>query len=407
MLETENVGEVIAERRIVLSGGKVGQGEVVLRIGKPQDVPDGSGHYYAPFQIIGLGSAKVHRSVGVDAIQALQGALEMAGAELHHYRRGYGNRLYFLEEGDDLGFGDEAWAEGLAHQIVVAFGPVYGLKLAISRNAGNMKVFHFGEIKPHPDGKGTVGRFALHIQCPWRIVTSNQILTGSADWWKPAVQEGAGDLETWSRERPTPSLQETVLARLFEHYDAETKSHVNDADQLVVQQVEADDYGGFKIHLSGGYRLEVFPDGIHGEDWRLFEPGNDATHFIIEGGRFGHREERLRPLKGKTFISTRFEYAVPPDDVYCNGCWAKFSPNGPGLHSPGLHKGYVTAVEMDEAEREGILRQERWNRIGIHPTVERGIDLYWICPSCFDEFKESLGFTAVAADSAAKLWQEK
>lgn len=402
MLEIENVCEVIAERRFVLSGAKDGRRDVVLRIGMPQEVPDGSGHYYAPFQIVGLGSATVHRSVGVDAIQALQGALKMAGVELHHYRRGYGNRLYFLEEGDDLGFGDEAWAEGLAHQIVLAFGPVYGLKLAISGNAGSMKVFHFGEIKPHPDGKGTIGQFALHIQCPWRIVTSNQILTGSADWWEPSAHDAAGDLETWTRERPTPSSQETVLARLFGHYDAETKSYINDADQLVVQQVEADDFGGFKIHLSGGYRLEVFPDGIHGESWRLFEPGNDATHFIIEGGRFGHREERLRLLQRKTFISTRFEYAVPPDDVYCHGCWAKLSPTG-----PGLHEGYVTAVEMDKAEREEILRQERWQRIGIHPALERGIDLYWICPSCFDEFKENLGFTAVAADSPAKLWQEK
>lgn len=372
MLDPESVGEVIAERRFILAGAEAGEGEIALRVGMPQKLRDGTG-YYAPFEIVGLGPVKVHRSVGVDAIQALQGALKMAGVDLHYCRRGYGNRLYLSEEGDDLGFGDEAWTEGLAHQIVVAFGPVYGLKLAMSRNAGSVKIFHFGDIKPHPDGKGTAGQFALHVRCPWRIVESSQI----------------------------PTLQQAILARLFSQYDAGTESYINNSDELVVQQVEADDYGGLKIHLSGGYRVEVFPDGIHGEDWRLFEPGRGAMHFIIEGGRFGHRGERLRLLKGKAFISTRFEYADPPDDVYCYGCWAKFSPAG-----PGLHEGYATTMEMDKAEQEALLRQERWEHIRIHPRIERGLDLYWICHSCFDEFKESLGFTAVVAESAAKLWQD-
>jgi len=51
-----------------------------------------------------------------------------------------------------------------------------------------MKNFQFGEIRPHPSGKGTVGDFALHVQCPWRLVTTTQVLTGSADYYEPAVE---------------------------------------------------------------------------------------------------------------------------------------------------------------------------------------------------------------------------
>ena len=34
-----------------------------------------------------------------------------------------------------------------------------------------MKSFQFEPIRPHPSGKGTVGNFELHVQCPWRILS--------------------------------------------------------------------------------------------------------------------------------------------------------------------------------------------------------------------------------------------
>ena len=51
----------------------------------------------------------------------------------------------------------------------------------------------------------------------------------------------------------------------------------------MVQRVEADDFGGLEIHLSGGYRLQIFPNSTSqdasSEEWRLFEPY--GTHFIV------------------------------------------------------------------------------------------------------------------------------
>ena len=52
-----------------------------------------------------------------------------------------------------------------------------GLPLSIARNATDMKIFHFGEIQPHPSGRGTVGPYALHIQCPWRLVSKDTVFT--------------------------------------------------------------------------------------------------------------------------------------------------------------------------------------------------------------------------------------
>jgi hypothetical protein len=52
-----------------------------------------------------------------------------------------------------------------------------------------------------------------------------------------------------------------------------------------VERVEADEYGEFEIHLNRGYRLQAFPSGTHSEDWRLFEPGYQKSHFVIAAGR--------------------------------------------------------------------------------------------------------------------------
>lgn len=139
-----------------------------------------------------------------------------------------------------------------------------------------MKNFQFGEIRPHPSGKGTVGDFALHVQCPWRLVTTNQILTGSADYHEPAAEGEAVNLDDYQ----SGNLQRKRLQALFETYDAETRSLINQSDSLTVVSLHADRFGGLDLELSGGVRLQVFPDGSRGENWRFFSPGNDESHFI-------------------------------------------------------------------------------------------------------------------------------
>lgn len=160
-------------------------------------------------------------------------------------------------------------------------GSVLGLPLAIARDAGNMKNFQFGKIRPHPSGKGTVGDFALHVQCPWRLVTNDRILTGSADYYEPAVEGEEVNLD----DRRSGNLQRKRLREVFGTYDAKTRSLINETDSLIVTAVHTDRFGGLDLELSGGFRLQVFPNGSRGENWRFFAPGNDEDHFVIEGGQ--------------------------------------------------------------------------------------------------------------------------
>lgn len=75
-------------------------------------------------------------------------------------------------------------------------------------------------------------------------------------------------------------------------------------------------------------------------------------------------------LKGQALRLKR--YAQPSaswDHDHCVTCWAKFAErDGPDI----LHEGYATTDSYD-----------------------KGADYAWVCPQCFDELKDDLGWTAV------------
>jgi hypothetical protein len=136
-------------------------------------------------------------------------------------------------------------------QITRSLLRIVGLPFSIARDAGGMKNFQFGSISPNPSGKGTIGQFALHIQCPWRIVNSEGILTGSADDYE-AAEVGA---EVDANDLQKGNLQRKRLGDLLRSYDASTRSWVNSTAQLIVQSVLVDEFGGFELELSGDFRL--------------------------------------------------------------------------------------------------------------------------------------------------------
>jgi hypothetical protein len=77
MSDLKDVGEVIASRQFTLDKAQ----SVTVVIGKPLQCGDID--WYCPYQKIGIGSGRVMRAQGVDAVQALVLALTMLGAELY------------------------------------------------------------------------------------------------------------------------------------------------------------------------------------------------------------------------------------------------------------------------------------------------------------------------------------
>src|SRR2546423_5296103 len=88
----EGVGEIIATRQLYYLDEASQKRIVSIFIGKPQP-STGSDDYQCLFQLIGIGNQKTQVARGHDSIQALQSALILAAASLHHLNDKLGRKL--------------------------------------------------------------------------------------------------------------------------------------------------------------------------------------------------------------------------------------------------------------------------------------------------------------------------
>ena len=80
-MRPESLGEVIATRILFLANDP--NHKIVVRMGKPQPMPDALGDdHYCPYQITGLGSEKLKCAAGVDTFQSLELGFRMIGSDL-------------------------------------------------------------------------------------------------------------------------------------------------------------------------------------------------------------------------------------------------------------------------------------------------------------------------------------
>ncbi len=102
-MKIDDIGEVIAERKLLLSKGGCVDRTVMVKLGMPRQFPDANG-YYTPFQVTGVGSEKVRYAGGVDAIQAIQLAIQMVGAYLSTLTNEGSDLSWEAGDKGDLGF---------------------------------------------------------------------------------------------------------------------------------------------------------------------------------------------------------------------------------------------------------------------------------------------------------------
>ena len=146
-----------------------------------------------------------------------------------------------------------------AHQLSTrertneALSQIVGLPLTAARRAADMRTLQFGSLRP--GGGGSVGDFALHIQCPWRIDGPDGIVTGRLDLWRPVEDDAKIDYETWDYDE-SPNLQDFRLDRLL----------ARDGLTLIVESVDTDEFGVIVFKRIGETEYAA-PD-----NWKI-EPG--------------------------------------------------------------------------------------------------------------------------------------
>jgi hypothetical protein len=159
-------------------------------------------------------------------------------------------------------------------EIDKAVSILVGLRLTTDGRAVDMVTLGFGPVREEETrGKlRTIAQYALHIQCPWRLMGGGVVLAGYTDWrFPPAGVSNHGFVPSDAH-----LTRRDELVRSF-------RSHGSDAH--VVESAEGATAGDLRVVFADGCVLEVFPDFAtpddHDEYWRLFPTGNLERHFLV------------------------------------------------------------------------------------------------------------------------------
>jgi hypothetical protein len=141
--------------------------------------------------------------------------------------------------------------------------------------AADLASFQIGQQRTVIDDKGktkTVGQFALHIQCPWRIVQGEKLIVASGDLYYKPDESAPGSDFNW--EPLGANRRDINLDRLFAA-----------GEPLVIRDFRLGCAGFLRIELTKSFCIEIFPDAsVDLEHWRLFQPYTDSPHTVARGG---------------------------------------------------------------------------------------------------------------------------
>ena len=141
--------------------------------------------------------------------------------------------------------------------------------------AGGLAWFGFGEDKASKDFRGKeriLAQYALHVQCSFRVLYSDQVILENLDMFEPNSALARSENFRW--EKPGETL-----------YDEKVETILTSSTQNgIVTALQVSSQSDLSIRLSSGYVIEIFNNlSANEEVWRFFEPGTEKPHLVVTG----------------------------------------------------------------------------------------------------------------------------
>ena len=150
-----------------------------------------------------------------------------------------------------------------------------GLRLCSIGRAADLLWLHFGDRRTVStfDGRTKeVGSWALHVQTPWRFTRGHEIIVGLRDIYYRSDNGECIDEDIHGISR-------------FDRHAAALNAEF-DASPWTVRSIVCDRVGGFSLEFDLERSFDVFPNVAFTSEgfefWRLFEPGTDNDHYVVE-----------------------------------------------------------------------------------------------------------------------------
>ncbi len=158
---------------------------------------------------------------------------------------------------------------------MVTITDLIGKKIYRVGRAAAMCWIHIGKpIKMMTRGEmRVVGEYALHIDCPWRLLTkdSSEIVLGSADIFCPSSSNEQDQNFVWD-------VQGNNL------FDEKAERIFSKLSEIIIQSAEMSPINDLTLTLSNGLLLQCYVNQSSDEEcWRLFKPNQNAGDLIVTG----------------------------------------------------------------------------------------------------------------------------
>lgn len=201
--------------------------------------------------------------------------------QIHSKAEGRHMICLVFQETDRAGFGatfaagstrDDAVEPVPLVVVVEALRALEGLTFWDGGRGADMKMFAFGSprLVPRRNGEVSVGQFALHLQCPWRLTQHGVLITSHEDITLPVSAHSGGA----SSDSRGGNRCDEAVERLFA------------ASKFSVVGTSCHQLSEVAIACSDGLALQISVDDASTEQWRLFEPaevpGQGKDHLVVE-----------------------------------------------------------------------------------------------------------------------------
>jgi hypothetical protein len=163
----------------------------------------------------------------------------------------------------------------MKNKIEQTLKQLIGLEFTRATRAGSTECLKFGILYRlnHKCIKEQIGKFDIHLQCPWRITKGNIILIGSDDLTEQPKENAEYD-ENFDWDVQGGNLRDIKLEAFFNY------------GKYFVKSVKVDDFGGFELNFNDDVKLSVFPalsaKSEYSEFWRLLDNREKSNnHFVV------------------------------------------------------------------------------------------------------------------------------
>jgi len=173
----------------------------------------------------------------------------------------------------------------LKKEIEEKLSHLYKKRFNYMGRAASLLWLGFGDMVERVDrknNKSMVAYYSLHVQCPWRLSSKNEIIVGSQDYYYPN--------QKWLKDKGFSDIDakwedvfewDKIGSNIFDE-KAQIISEQAENNPIFVEKIEADNLGGVKLSLSNGFVFEIFPnDSLKEESWRFFTQNPDEPHYVV------------------------------------------------------------------------------------------------------------------------------